>query len=118
MTVEIDDDTDYEPDALVNCGPPVPADAVAAPSPVIVVEVLSPSTRVRDAGAKLEDYFRVATIAHYLLVKTERRAVIHHRRRDDGWIDTRIVSLGLLRLDPPGLDLDVDVLCAGAADPG
>lgn len=118
ITVEVGDDTDYEPDALVNCGPPVPPDAVAAPSPVIVVEVLSPSTRARDAGAKLDDYFRLPTVAHYLLVKTERRAVIHHRRRDDGAIETRILSTGVLHLDPPGLDLDVDALYAGAADPG
>ena len=40
MTVEVD--TDYEPDAVVNCGPPIPDDAIAAPNPVIVVEVLSP----------------------------------------------------------------------------
>src|SRR3954470_4430144 len=30
--------TDYEPDAVVNCGPPIPDDAVAAANPVIVVE--------------------------------------------------------------------------------
>jgi NTP pyrophosphatase (non-canonical NTP hydrolase) len=44
MTVEIDDDTDYEPDALVNCGDPIPDEAIAAPNPVVVVEVLSPRT--------------------------------------------------------------------------
>ena len=58
MTVEIDDDTDYEPDALVNCGPPIPDDATAAPNPVVIVEVLSPSTTSVDTGAKLADYFR------------------------------------------------------------
>ena len=51
MTVEVD--TDYEPDAVVNCGPPIPDDAVAATNPVIVVEVLSPGTRGIDTGAKL-----------------------------------------------------------------
>src|SRR3954452_19256042 len=32
MTVEIDDNTDYEPDGLVNCGPPIPDEATAAPN--------------------------------------------------------------------------------------
>jgi len=29
MTVEVDEDTDYEPDAMVNCGPLAPGDAVS-----------------------------------------------------------------------------------------
>jgi len=33
MTVEIDDDTDYNPDALVNCGAPIPDVATTAPNP-------------------------------------------------------------------------------------
>ena len=45
MAVTIDDATTYEPDALVRCGPPLPGDAVTITDPVIVVEVLSPSTR-------------------------------------------------------------------------
>ena len=51
MTVEVDADTDYEPDALVNCGPPIPDDAVAATNPVVVVEVLSLGTKGVDTGA-------------------------------------------------------------------
>ena len=53
MTVEIDDDTDYEPDALVNCGPPIPGDAIAAPNSVVIVEVLSPGTASVDRGRSL-----------------------------------------------------------------
>ena len=47
VTIEVDDDTDYEPDAVVNYGPELPPDATAASNPVIVVEVLSPSTQSR-----------------------------------------------------------------------
>src|SRR3712207_9097062 len=52
MTVEIGEDYDYEPDAVVNCGDRLHPDVVAAPNPVIVVEVLSPSTQSTDTGAK------------------------------------------------------------------
>ena len=55
MTVEVRDDTDYEPDALVNCGDRIGQDVVTAPNPVVVVEVLSPSTRSVDTGVKLAD---------------------------------------------------------------
>ncbi len=106
ITVEIDEGTDYEPDAVVNCGPPAPGDAVAAPNPVIVVEVLSPSTQSTDVADKLVDYFRVASIQHYLIVRTRRREVIHHRRAGTD-IVTRIVNLGAIRLDPPGISIEL-----------
>jgi len=51
LTVEIDPSTGYVPDALVNCGEPGAPDAMTAPNPVIVVEVMSPSTRGIDTGA-------------------------------------------------------------------
>ena len=61
-----------------------------------------------DKGLKLAGYFRVPSIHHYLLVRADRRAVIHHRRRTDGeGIDTRILSEGVIHLDPPGLLVEV-----------
>jgi len=106
MTVKIDEHTAYEPDAIVRCGDRLADDALLVPEPLIVVEVLSPSTRARDAGAKLADYFRLPSLRHYLLVQTERPSVIHHRRGDGDEISTRIVTTGALDLDPPGLRLE------------
>jgi Uma2 family endonuclease len=108
VSVEIDEHTTYEPDALVRCGERLPGDTVKLSDPVIVVEVLSPSTRARDAGAKLEDYFRLASVRHYLIVKTDSRSVIHHRQDEAGEIATRILRGGRLELDPPGLVVEVE----------
>jgi Uma2 family endonuclease len=112
VTVEVGDDTDYEPDAVVNCGERMADDAIAAPNPIIVVEVLSPSTRSVDTGAKLSDYFRVPSVRHYLIVRADRRAVIHHRRREDGGIETSFVTEGRIALDPPGIAVLVEDLYA------
>ena len=112
MTVEIDEDTDYEPDAVVNCGPPVPPDSTVANNPVVVVEVMSPSTRSIDTGDKLADYFRHPSVRHYLIVRARRREIIHHWR-DGPDIGTRTVASGPVRLDPPGLSIDVDEVYAG-----
>jgi hypothetical protein len=49
LAVGIDGDTDDEPDALAQCGPPLPDDATTAPDPVIAGEVLSPATARLDA---------------------------------------------------------------------
>lgn len=107
LAVRIDDTTVYEPDALVRCGDPLDDEAVEATDPLIVVEVLSPSSRGRDAGAKLADYFRLASVRHYLIVSISRRTVIHHQKLGSGEIRTRIVNDGELQLDPPGLTLSV-----------
>jgi Uma2 family endonuclease len=108
MTVKIDEYTAYEPDAVVHCGKALADDAVIVPAPVIVVEVLSPSNATRDTGAKLADYFLVASLRHYLIVRTDRRTVIHHRRGDGEVIETRVITAGVLSLDPPGISLDLD----------
>lgn len=108
MTVEIGDDHDYEPDAVVSSGDRLPPDAVAAPHPVVVVEVLSPSSRSTDTGAKLADYFRAPSVRHYLILQAGFRQVIHHRRGDDGGsIETRVLVDGVIRFDPPGFEVAV-----------
>ena len=107
---KIDDWTSYIPDALVNCGEPVPRGTMLAPAPVIVVEVLSPSSQTHDRVRKLFNYFRVPSIAHYLTVDLEQRRIGHHWRGPDGTIMAAIVRGDSLMLDPPGLRLSLDGL--------
>lgn len=111
-TVEIDDRTEYEPDVVVTCGETLDLEAVAAPRPVIVVEVTSPSTRAVDAGEKLAGYFRVPSVRHYLIVSARRREVIHHARQSEK-IETSIVTAGRIELDPPGISLAVEDFYTG-----
>jgi Uma2 family endonuclease len=105
MTVRITARNAYEPDALVVCPAP-PMDAIEIPNPVIVVEVLSPST-ADDHGPKLDGYFSLRSIEHYLILDPDRRVMIHHKRGQAGAIETRILRDGVVRLDPPGLEADV-----------
>jgi Uma2 family endonuclease len=113
MAVEVSADTVYEPDAMVRCGAPVPDDAVKVVDPVVVVEVLSPSTGAHDSGTKLEGYFEIPSVRHYLLVNLKRRTVVHHARSEGGEITTRIARDGTIGLDPPGIALDVAGLFLG-----
>ncbi len=112
MAVAVDDRTIYEPDLMVRCGSRLPADAIVVADPLIVAEVTSPSSRRRDSGAKLDDYFRIPSVRHYLIVKTENRTVIHHRRDAAGAIATTILRGGELRLDPPGIAIAVEAIFA------
>jgi Uma2 family endonuclease len=87
MAVEIDPTTIYEPDALVRCGPVVPPNTVKLIDPIIVVEVLSPSTRARDHGDKSMDYFGLTSVRHYLM-SADRGSGCHPPRSQCRWDDT------------------------------
>lgn len=106
-TVRVSQHTAHEPDALVYCGPELPLDAIEVPNPVIVVEVASPSTRKIDASLKLNGYFRLPSVHHYLIVDPDGPPIIHHRRQGDGNILTSIVQDGVLALDPPGIEMAI-----------
>jgi Uma2 family endonuclease len=105
IAVRIDATTIFEPDAMVRCGPQPPDDATEITDPMIVVEVRSPTSGWRDSGTKLEGYFQLPSVRHYLIVKTGNRSVIHHRRDEAGEIHTRIIANGPVPLDPPGIVL-------------
>ena len=81
--------------------------AIIIDNPLIVVEVLSPSTAAVDHGIKLEGYFSLPSLARYLILDPERRVVIRHKRGQGAVIETRILHEGAMRLEPPGLDLRV-----------
>ncbi len=107
MTVRVSDDTAYEPDALVQCGDPLDDDSVEASTPVIVVEVVSPSSARSDTNAKLDGYFRIPSVQHYLVVISQGSRVVHYRRDEDGNPQANLVHGGQISLDPPGLDIEV-----------
>ena len=114
-TVRIDATTAYEPDALVRCGAALDGDLIEVPDPIVVVEVLSPSTRTIDTGAKLAGYFMIASLRHYLIIDGERRLVVHHRRSDGDTIATRVIGFGAIRLDPPGIEISCEDMVGRAA---
>jgi Uma2 family endonuclease len=102
--VRIDEHNVYEPDALVFCGGAPPPESMLIPNPIIVGEVLSPTTRHHDTSAKLIGYFKLPSVAHYLIVDRDARTVTHYTRE----ASPNVLSGGPLRLDPPGLNLTVE----------
>ena len=92
MTVRIDETTAYEPDALIYCGTKLAPSAIEVPAPIVVVEVLSPSTRRLDTSDKLAGYFRLPSVAHYLIVDPDKPLVLHHARGSGDTILTHVVT--------------------------
>jgi Uma2 family endonuclease len=57
----------------------------AITNPVVIVEVLSPSTEARDRGEKFEAYKLISSLAEYVLVAQTERRIEVRRRGERGW---------------------------------
>ncbi len=96
------------------CGEPQFADdrQDAILNPVLIVEVLSPSTEAYDRGKKFEAYRSIPSFREYLLVHQDRRHVEHYSKQDDGsWLLREYdgagasVTVGRLGISLPLADL-------------
>ena len=98
----------FQPDVLVTCGERPKPDALLVEQPIILVEVLSPSTQTIDHDLKMESYFALPSVRHYLLVSSSRRMIVQHSRIDGGRLLTSLHSADPVELDPPGIRITLD----------
>jgi Uma2 family endonuclease len=107
MTVQVEN-SDFEPDAVLRCGPLLPGDATKVSDPLVLVEVLSPDSGTRDRATKLRAYFKLPSVQHYLIVWPEEQRVVRHPRMPNDQIATQVFASGEIRLDPPGITVTVE----------
>ena len=108
--VMIDDEHWREPDAAVQCGSVPDPDAIMLDQPLIVVEVISPSSELQDSTKKLAEYLAVPSIMHYLVIDLDARYIVHYQRRETGDVLTHVVRTGAIELNPPGMTVPFDDL--------
>ncbi len=104
----------YSADVAVTCTPAT-VDERPTANPVVVVEVLSPSTAAHDRGVKLPDYLEIPSIREILLVDSERRRVQHWRREADHWLVQDTAGDGMVALVSVGVDLPLAAIYADVA---
>jgi len=73
----------YYPDVMVACDNS-DDESLYTEEPVLIVEVLSPSTAAVDRREKLINYIKLPTLREYLLVHQRRKRVELYRKGDDG----------------------------------
>lgn len=84
------DDFAPVPDVVVRCGAPLPDGH--AEDPLLVAEVLSPSTMSLDRGRKIDFYQTVPSLAALLIVYSDEARVEVWRRAETDWT---VAALGL-----------------------
>jgi Uma2 family endonuclease len=86
MKLKADEKTFYYPDVFVSCDN-VKQSAFYREEPILVVEVVSPSTRETDRREKLRAYQQIPSVLEYVVIEQHRMLVEIHRRQPDGrWI--------------------------------
>lgn len=73
----------YYPDIMVTCKPLDPK-ALYKSSPVLIVEVLSPSTKQIDRREKLVAYRKLESLQEYILVHQNKSLIEHYRKDSEG----------------------------------
>lgn len=87
-----------------------PLDPQALVDPVVLVEVLSPSTEAYDRGEKLRHYQRIPSLREVLFVAHDRHAVEIQRRSVDGWARETVGAGGVIELKSIACRLEVEAL--------
>jgi Uma2 family endonuclease len=97
------------PDVMVFCGPGerVGGRNDTISNPVVVIEVLSPSTQMIDRNEKLHEYTTIPSLQEYLLISQDTPLVEHYLRQEaGGWLFTTVRGLdGVLELPSIGCKL-------------
>ncbi len=103
------------PDVVVSCEPPDLSTPVEA-APVLIVQIVSPTTALRDRVEKWEAYRRIPSLRHYLMVEQDRRFVELHTRKGDIVFEERFIETSEVALEALGITLDVATIYSGVID--
>ena len=97
----------FFPDVTVICPPwqTVEGDAMSVTNPILIVEVLSPSTEDYDRGGKLKHYRQIPSLLDVVLIDIKTRSATHYYRTEEGWslrdITTGSIPLAALQTELP-----------------
>jgi Uma2 family endonuclease len=116
LRVKVDDDMYVYPDVVVVCGEPrveVVERQETLTNPLVIIEVLSPSTETYDRGRKFARYRGIETLSDYVLIAQDRPGVEHYARLEGSggarWLFRDAAAEGgILRLDSLGCELMLD----------
>jgi Uma2 family endonuclease len=102
------------PDAFVSCTP-VPLGALVVTDPVVVFEVLSPSTASTDIGVKNEEYRDTPSIQRYVMLAQDRQHATVFERSGGEWVGHIMSGDAVLRMPEIGIEVPLAELYGGVS---
>jgi Uma2 family endonuclease len=103
----------FYPDVMVTCDAADAASPLIKTQPLLLVEVLSPSTAAYDRGEKFVHYRHIASLQEYVLIDIDTRRTDVFRRQADGmWVLHPFATPDPVRLMSVNLEIKADALFA------
>jgi Uma2 family endonuclease len=106
------DDSYYVADLGVTSGPAADT-RQHLPEPVLIVEVLSPSTEDHDRGRKVPDYREIPSLQEILVVASQACRVELWRREGDHWRVEDLIGEATVRLESCDVSIPLAAIYAG-----
>jgi len=113
VKVQIDRKQHYTyPDVVVRCDKSED-DNLTITKPVLIIEVLSQSTREYDTGQKFTFYKKIPSLKYYILVEQDYRLITCYTRENDFWYHQVYTKLDeIIKLE----HLDIEITVKGIYD--
>jgi Uma2 family endonuclease len=105
-------DTVRYPDAVVTCSP-AQGGSRLVPDPVVIFEVIGPTSGHVNRIVKVREYAAVDSIRRYVIVESASVGVTVHERQAAGqkWTVTTVMADDLLSLPEIGVEFPVGEIC-------
>jgi Uma2 family endonuclease len=100
------------PDVAVTCSP-IDGKSDILPKPVVVFEVLSPSTAAEDRVTKNAEYAATPSIQRYVMLEQVRIGATVFARDGANWVGTVLLDDAILAMPEIGVELPLRDLYAG-----
>ena len=102
------------PDAFVVCSAVGPADRTVT-EPVVVFEILSPSTALTDRTTKNDEYRATLSIRRYVMLEQDARAATMFVRDGDKWVGTYVSGDAILAMPEIGIEIPLADIYEGVS---
>lgn len=105
------------PDLSALCGKPEfeeHSGLLCLTNPVLLAEILSPSTEAFDRGEKFAHYKSIPSFREYLLIAQSKKYITHYLRQTErAWLQTEYGAGEVLQIVSLECELNVDALYSG-----
>ena len=105
----IANDTVRYPDISVTC-PPIDDKDDRVLEPILMVEVISPSTEREDRGRKKFDYVATPSVRQYAIIEQDARRIDLYTRAEEHWTDEVVEGDAMLNLSSIGVEVSLDTI--------
>ena len=103
----------FEADIAFTCRPVDEETRGIVHEPLLIIEILSPSTERDDVFVKLPLYQGIPSLLEILYVETERMGATVYRRTGNGWTTIAVGPGARLQLETIGLDIPLAAIYRG-----